>query len=194
MTRFLLTLVLALAPSGCGILGIGSEERTLEVAPYKGACVGLFHTLCLQVREPGTTDFLNMFETPRDFDFEWGFNYVIVVEEREIENPPADGSSIERTLERILVRTPVAVGTEFDLLVVTEPGLVPLQAGRWELYHGPEVVFCEPAAACDGLDDAIATHPRIRVRLRFPAVPTREFAIVGWSPCAEEFGPCVDPS
>ena len=80
--------------SGCGILGIdGSETRILEVAPYKAGCIGLFETLCLQVREPDEDSFGNTFTPIRGFSYEWGFTYLIRVEDQDIDNPPADGSS-----------------------------------------------------------------------------------------------------
>lgn len=188
------SVILALLPFAvaCGILGISEgRERILEVAPYKAACTGLFETLCLQIREPGTTEFRNTFQTPRGFDYEWGFDYLIRVREREIENPPADGSSIEVTLESVLSRVPVARGSRFELVVVTEPGLQRTEPGFWFLYNGPESLMCPQESACDELQKLIDTHERLRFTLEFPSVAGHPFVVVDWAACRDAFGPCV---
>jgi len=183
-------LVLILLTPACGILGLdGTTTRTLEVAPYKAGCTGLFPTLCLQVREVGQSDFLNLFETPIGFDYEWGFHYVISVKEKELDEVPADASSIRRTLERVISKTPVEQGSTFELLVVAE-GLVPANGSRYVLFSGPEEVECSSSLSCEGLADFLESGDRVLLSLRFPAISGEPFEIVEWQPCESLFGSC----
>ena len=95
-------IALALAPLGCGLFGEGSEVKTYEVNHYRLECSGVAVTLCLLVRESEAEDFTFMYETPRGFEYEWGYLYEIEVEERELSEVPADASTIRRTLRRAI--------------------------------------------------------------------------------------------
>ena len=175
--------------AGCGILGIDdSRTRTLEVAPYKGGCVGLFETLCLQIREPGQDAFENTFTPIRGFTYQWGYRYLIRVEDTDIENPPADGSSIRRILLDVLSRTPAEEGLAFDITV----------AGGTTAEVSPDVyaiedearVRCPDTLACEDLRSLVVGGARIRFSLIVDGPPGEPFRITDWSPCAEFFGPC----
>ena len=184
-------LLLLLAAGGCGILGIGDATvRTYEVAAHKGTCYGLFATLCLQVREPGDTEFQNLFETPSGFDYEWGFDYVIEVEEHDVENPPADGSSIRRVLREVLSKVPVASGSTFEL-TLGGGGLRPLGQDRYSLFAGPETAVCAGTLACDELAGLVRDERWLQVGFAHPEEPGLPFLITGWTRCPEEHGPCV---
>ena len=145
-------LAAAVVLGACGILDLDDGTvRTFEVAPFKGSCFGLFPTLCLQVREPGAADWGNLYDTPAGFDFEWGVATVIEVEERTVDPAPVDGSSIRRTLRRVLSRTPEPADATFELFVLAT-GLEAVGGGRYRVYSGPDVVACDGGATCAGLD------------------------------------------
>lgn len=184
--------LIGVTAAGCGILGIGdSTVRTLEVAAHKGTCFGLFSTLCLQVREPGETEFSNMYETPRGFQYEWGFEYLIEVEEHDINDPPADGSSIRRVLRKVLSKTPVAPGSTFELTLIGGSGIRSLGPHRYSLFAGPETLACSGPVDCDELAGLVTEERWIRITLAHPEDRGQSFTITGWMACREEGGSCV---
>jgi hypothetical protein len=187
--KILLSSVLFL--TACGILD-GNSLRLLEVAPYKAGCTGLGPMLCLQVRDVGEEDFRNLFETPIGFDYQWGFEYLISVEEEELDEVPADASSIRRRLDRVLSKTPVTPGSTFELLVAPQ-GLQPSGDSRYTLFSGPEQIECSIGPPCAELAALIASEVRTLLRLEFPAVLTDPFVLVGWTVCTNPFGPCLSP-
>lgn len=188
-TSIIAVLLAGTATVGCDLLGIDdTRHRLLEVAPYKGNCQGLFETLCLQVREPGQDAFQNMYETPIGFAYQWGFTYVIRVEEKELDEVPADASSIRRTLDRQLSRTPVAPGTTFEITIPAEllsaagPRLYDLQSESLELQ-------CPEELPCEELATLVTAKARLGFTLAFPDPAGDPLVIQSWQEC-EPFGPC----
>ena len=186
---FAATIAMAAANAGCDFLGLDdTEERTLEVAAYKGTCFGLFETLCLQVREPGEEDFLNMYETPGGFDYRWGFQYVIRVEERELDRVPADASSIRRTLKRVLSIEPATGGATFQ---VTVPAGRLQNDGQGQLeIRGEATLACPETLPCEELVALAEAEARLRLTLAFPQNPGDPLEVRQWVQCPEDFSPC----
>lgn len=90
------------ACTASGSLEPGEEILVLEVAAEKAPCVGEMQTMCLQVRAPGEEDWRNFYDPIEGFEHEAGVRYTLEVARREVENPPADGSSYAYRLLRIL--------------------------------------------------------------------------------------------
>ena len=88
-------------PTGAGTL------KTLQVAPFRVECVGVGPQMCLQVRESSDAAWTALHDEIDGFDYEAGYAYAILVTEERVANPPADASSIQRTLVTILGKTPV---------------------------------------------------------------------------------------
>ncbi len=175
---------------GCDLVGLGDGETVVyEVAGQKASCTGLFQTLCLQVREPGEEDFYHLHGTPAGFEYQWGFEYVIEVEETPIEEPPADGSSIRRSLERIVSRTPVEAGSSFVLSPPTA-ALTPLDSAQYSLFHEPAAIRCTTAEQCAELEATRMGVVRVFLRLAHPELPGDPLVLLGLEPCTQEFGPC----
>lgn len=79
--------------------------RTLEVAAARVECVGVGPQMCLQVREAPEDRWTRLHDEIDGFEHEPGYTYQIVVKEEAVANPPADGSSIRRTLVSVLSKT-----------------------------------------------------------------------------------------
>ena len=103
----LLPLVVILA-SCQGVFGPERSVLQLEVAPQKVACVGEAQQECLQVREPGSSQWRYFYDEIEGFTFVAGSTYVLRVERITIHNPPADGSSARWRLLEVVSRTPVS--------------------------------------------------------------------------------------
>jgi heat shock protein HslJ len=80
--------------------------RTLQVAPSRVECTGVGPQMCLQVRESAEGSWTRLYDAIVGFEYEPGYLYEIRIREEAVANPPADGSSIRRTLVSILSKTP----------------------------------------------------------------------------------------
>lgn len=110
MHRFLASLVLVAALTACSAPTEVEFERvlTLHVAAAKVTCNQWFGpTECLQVRDDTSADWRPLYEGISGFTHEDGFAYELRVVEFSIRNPPADGSSREYRLARIVKRVSV---------------------------------------------------------------------------------------
>jgi heat shock protein HslJ len=83
--------------------------KTLQVAAALATCTGVTPQSCLQVRETSDAAWTLLHDAIVGFDYEPGFLYTIQVIEEQVANPPADGSSLRRTLVSILSKTPAPV-------------------------------------------------------------------------------------
>lgn len=79
-----------------------TAEKTLIVASKKADCVGLVPQKCLLVKEKTAQNWQYFYDEISGFTYEEGFEYEIIVSEREIENPPQDASSLATTLIKII--------------------------------------------------------------------------------------------
>ena len=94
-------------PSDVRTAGAEPVFRTLQVAPTRRDCVGVGPMSCLQVRETADAPWTLMYSEIAGFDYVPGYLYEIRIREDAVANPPADGSTIRRTLVAVLSRTPV---------------------------------------------------------------------------------------
>lgn len=79
-----------------------SSEKTLIVASTKADCVGLDYQKCLLVKENETENWQYFYDSINGFSYQEGYEYVIKVSEKRIENPPQDASSLETTLVEVV--------------------------------------------------------------------------------------------
>jgi hypothetical protein len=91
----------------CGILEPDGSE-TMEVAEARVPCIALGPRDCLLVRMQPDGEFGRLYDEIHGFVYEPGYRYRLRVSKRAIRNPPADGSSIEFRLVRVVskVRSP----------------------------------------------------------------------------------------
>jgi len=110
--------------SAVTMVACGSDsgiEKTILVAPQMVDCVGVGPQKCLLLKEHPEDDWELWYEPIEGFDFEQGFLYELLVEEKSNDNPPADASGITLALSEVISKTPVAIKT---------------------IYIGPERVDC----------------------------------------------------
>ena len=93
--------------AACGdLLGPDARTITMDVAPERVPCQGFVPQECLRVREHPSTTWTLFYDQIDGFTFESGFEYTLRVRVREIENPPADGSSLSYRLIAVLRKVP----------------------------------------------------------------------------------------
>jgi heat shock protein HslJ len=86
-------------------------EKTVFVGPELVDCVGVAPQECLQVKESPEAEYTLFYGNIEGFDFEPGYEYELRILETEIENPPADASSIQWTLIEVVSKTAVETGS-----------------------------------------------------------------------------------
>ena len=108
MRRLFASLLLTLATvlAACGSTGPAEHVETMFVASYTRECVGVAVQQCMLVKERPEDEWQNFYGGISGFAYEPGYDYELVIGWREIENPPADGSSREYWLIRLVSKTP----------------------------------------------------------------------------------------
>lgn len=111
-------------------MGAG-EQKTLFINSERVPCVGVAPMMCLQVRESEEMEWQNFFGGIDGFVFVPGYTYEIIVNVTEIDNPPADASSLLYTLVEVVSKTPdysgdpvPLVGTEWQLRAFGDEAIV----------------------------------------------------------------------
>jgi hypothetical protein len=95
----LASVVLGMALSGCSE---STDTTRLWIGPERVECEGVAPMMCLQVAESEDGDYRLFYDTIEGFDYQEGTSYVIDVSITEVENPPADASSLQYTLVEIV--------------------------------------------------------------------------------------------
>ena len=104
-------LAAAACSDGTGDGDGGSEaaiEREVLVAHFVSDCVGVGPQQCLNVRESAEAEWTLWYDPIEGFEHEAGYEYRLMIRETQVDNPPADASSIRWTLIEVLEKTRVA--------------------------------------------------------------------------------------
>ncbi len=99
-----------------------SAEKTIYVGPELVDCVGVAPQQCMQVKGSPEAEYTLFYGNIEGFTFEPGYEYELIVTETQIENPPADASSIKWSLVEVVSQTPVEP---------TSPGSDVLDGTHW---------------------------------------------------------------
>ena len=97
-------LTLASVAVGVALTGCSDSPDTtrLWIGPERVECEGVAPMMCLQVATSEDGDYQLFYDTIEGFDYQEGTSYVIDVSITEVENPPADASSLQYTLVEIV--------------------------------------------------------------------------------------------
>lgn len=170
---------------GCDVLSLGNPARlTFIVQHYAAECKGFIIQRCLLVKAPNQADFHVLFGEIEGFVYEWGSVYTLEVDEQQVPNPPQDSSPTQLVLHKLISKTPVSPGTEFDLVLTAGEGrVIEVTPDRYRFF-GTVEFSCPSGAACADLRAKIAAGKRVQYRLTHPAVPGQPFKVVRWNECA----------
>ena len=81
-----------------------SKEITLYVGPELVDCVGVGPQKCMLVKTEPDGEYQYFYDQIQGFEYEEGYTYELLVEVDEVENPPADASSLSYTLMEVVDR------------------------------------------------------------------------------------------
>ena len=101
-------LVLMVTVAGCAPGSPSGRQARMWIAPELVDCVGVGPQKCMLVRESEDAEWEFFYGGIEGFTYTEGVSYVLDVEIFEVEDPPADGSSLEYRLVEIVESTPGA--------------------------------------------------------------------------------------
>lgn len=78
------------------------QQKTYIVASKRIDCQGVAIQMCFLIKEKNQENWQNFYSSIIGFSYEEGFEYELLVDERNIENPPQDSSSLEYTLINVI--------------------------------------------------------------------------------------------
>ena len=175
-----LLLVPILTLAGCSVFG-NSHDQTLSIAHYKAECVGIAYRLCMLSKKESEATFELDYDGIEGFTFEWGFSYTLLIEEHAVKNPPADGSSIRRTLLRVLSKEAVEVGSTFEIALTTGKNhrITEKGDGVFEFY-GERTFICSANSLCDELSQLLQQASRYVFTFEHPASSDQPLILHNW--------------
>lgn len=160
MYRTALILMLGLL-AGCSSGGGSSQlvledgERVFEINHYRYACQGEGTFMCLLEKQAGREDWYFLYGGVIGFDYQWGYTYKLLVEERPVEEPLADGPSVEYHLKQVLTAHEASASEEFEVSILKAHHLLQKQSpGNYLL--GWEKAFTCYGELCDSVDAIMA--------------------------------------
>lgn len=81
------------------------KTETLIVASSQGDCVGVAPQKCLLIMREGENTWEYWYDGIEGFDYEPGYEYVILIHHEKIENPPADRPNVRYVLDKMVSKT-----------------------------------------------------------------------------------------
>jgi heat shock protein HslJ len=108
--------------------------KTIYVGPELVDCVGVGPQQCMLVKEDPNAEYQYHYTGIEGFDYEPGYEYELLIRETTIDNPPADGSSLQWTLIEVVSKTPAQ--TAVAPAASETPGRIVTA------FVGPELVDC----------------------------------------------------
>ena len=78
---------------------------TYTISSEKADCYGVMPMKCMLVKEGDAQNWTLFYSNIDGFDYEEGYEYVLKVKKLNVENPPADRSSIKYTLIKVVSKT-----------------------------------------------------------------------------------------
>lgn len=114
-SKFLVVITIVLFSFSCS----KNTNRIIYIADSKADCVGVAPQKCLQIKEEDKTDWTYFYDQIEGFDYEEGFFYKLKVDVIEVENPPADASSLKYKLIEILDKSKAPLNLDQGSWLVT---------------------------------------------------------------------------
>ena len=145
----------------------GMEESSNIKTFYVGAeqvdCVGVGPQKCLLVKENVEDEYTYFYDNIGGFDWEAGYEYELLVSVTDIENPPADGSSLSYELVELVSKTAVESttslsGTKWSLfqLIVGGDAVAPAPDGA-NVFFQIEEDRISGSSGCNLFNGAVMT-------------------------------------
>ena len=116
------------------------EQKTLYVGPEKVPCEGEGPMECYQVKETPDGEWQLFYNQIERFEWEPGYEYELLVNVYQVENPPAGGSSLRYELVEVVSKTPV----EVENVTGIDPESVTINTFNLPYSYQPNLVLATP--------------------------------------------------
>ena len=118
--------------------GINNPQK-LFINHHKAVCTGEGERLCFLAKENQEQEWEYFYNSIEGFEYEWGYEFELLVSKSTIDNPPADGSSLNYRLVKVISKMAKTEKNTFSLRYA--PNLFQLENGRLFLIDGTEIIF-----------------------------------------------------
>ena len=175
-------IALCAATLGCGSAEEGGTAtvRQATIASSKQPCTGVADQLCLQIKRSADAAWENLYTGVDDFDYRWGYEYDLVVQETRVANPPAGASAVDTRLVSLLQAREDPAGTEYLLENVRlgAGALTTDSAAGYRLYGEP---FVRAAGAdCATLMSLTGSNNTVALRFRYTGDTQISLQLIHW--------------
>ncbi len=211
ITMVLMTLIITAACTPTGGIEPNAQlgQTTIYIGSETADCVGVAPQTCLLVKFEKDAEWELFYDNITGFLYEPGFEYELLVTKTEVENPPADASSVQYELIEVVNKTavdntvslanPASVycqeqGGELDIRTDEEGNQVGIcvfddgsECEEWAFYRGE----CQPSQADSlvGTDWNLVTYNEQTPLAGFaPTIRFTESEINGSTGCNSYFG------
>lgn len=129
-------------------------ERML-IKHHKDGCQGLYYQTCLLTRPTEQDPWYFFYDNIENFEFEWGYNYELLVLVADVPDPPADASSLSYTMVQLLGKVKVAEDSYFDFSLMPDHSFSE-RVTDTEFRLGQEVSFNCDLSTCDAVQSLLS--------------------------------------
>ena len=105
-----------------------SETKIMYIDSKLADCVGVGPQKCMLIRENSDSDWQMFYDKIEGFDYQEGTQYKLEVIITDVENPPADSSSLKYELKKVLVSSPTGIFDE-ALQYTSQPLIIDEEKG-----------------------------------------------------------------
>jgi len=137
----------------------------LLVQHHRVSCQGVGFRLCMLVRDSDQSPWSFFYSQIEGFEYEWGYQYELRVQTTEIENPPADASSVAYSLIDQISKVKVPSDTSFNFVLLPDQ-LFSERTSVNQFNLLQEVSFSCDTASCDSVASLLAQEMSVLLRLQ----------------------------
>ena len=145
--------------------------QSLFVKHHKSECLGVGPQLCMLVRSTEQDEWGLFYDGIEGFEFEWGYNYELLISVHEVPDPPADGSSREYRLIRTVSKKATPAESTFDFPSVYAPELIQKANDNTFRLGFEQLLSCTPTD-CQTMASLLEQQFSIFFELKYSPDPT----------------------
>lgn len=153
-----------------GPLNDSRNWEFLTVMPSKLECEGYEITNCLVVMDSGGDEITYFYDLIEGFDYEWGYEYKLMVDVVEIDSPLMDAPSVRYELINTVSKSDYLAGSTFDYIArYSHRGLEKRNASEYTMIDG-EILQCDQST-CDTVGQLLEQQMSIVLTLQHGPTP-----------------------
>lgn len=142
----------------------------LHIGPNKVECQGTYLTQCMLNTPDEQSDAEFFYDTIEGFDYQWGYDYELLVSVSSLSSPMSDASNLHYELIDIIAQSEYKHKQSFDYVArYGNESIVKVAEGEYHL-AGNQSMVCDPAS-CASIDSALAQDQSVLLDIQYGAQP-----------------------